>query len=165
VLGLVAVVGVVVQLGFDVDVIAGIAFVVVLAVISAIDLEQLRVPDRIVLPASAGALLWQVAFHRSDLKECLIAGAVGGVFFAITSILSRGAVGMGDAKLALLIGLTLGYGAISAVFLATIIGAVAAAVVLWRGGTDARKTPIAYAPFLAAGAAAALVFGVASPLT
>ena len=71
---------------------------------------------------------------------------------------------MGDAKLAVLIGLVLGEDIVAALFFATLAGAAAAGVVLWRHGRAAGKTPMPYAPFLAAGAVIALLVGTSSPI-
>jgi prepilin signal peptidase PulO-like enzyme (type II secretory pathway) len=136
----------------------------VLAIITAVDLEQMRVPNRVVLPAAAVALLWQLAFHRSDLGEVALAGAGAGLVFLVAFVATRGAVGMGDAKLALLIGIVLGSDVVTALFFATLAGAVGAVAILVRRGSEARKAPMPYAPFLAAGAVIALLVGSSSPL-
>jgi leader peptidase (prepilin peptidase) / N-methyltransferase len=79
-------------------------------------------------------------------------------------VISRGAVGMGAVKFALLMGLVLAQDVITGVFVGTLAGGVAGAVVLWRQGKEGRKTAIPYAPFLAAGALVALLVGASSPL-
>lgn len=146
------------------DAVAAAAFIAVLAVISAVDIEERRVPNRIVLPSAAVALVWQAAFHRDDLWDCLIAGLGAGLFFGIAALLTRGGIGMGDAKLALLIGVVLGREVVTALFVATLAGAIAAGLLLAFGGRDARRRPIPYAPFLAGGAVIALLFATGSPL-
>lgn len=162
--GLIGAAGVAATIGLDRDVIAGVAFVVVLTIISVFDLEQMRVPNRIVLPAIAAALIWQAIFHTGDLGVCALAGVGAGLFFGLAFVLTRGSIGMGDAKLALLIGIVLGQDVITALFFATLAGAIGAGVMLWRQGRDASKTPMPYAPFLAAGAVIALLVGTSSPL-
>jgi leader peptidase (prepilin peptidase)/N-methyltransferase len=162
--GLIAAAGVAATIGLHLDALAGVAFVLVLAVICVFDLEQMRVPNQIVVPAIAVALIWQIAFHRSDLPWVLGAAVGGGLFFGIAAVLTRGSIGMGDAKLAVLIGLVLGEDIVAALFFATLAGAAAAGVVLWRHGRAAGKTPMPYAPFLAAGAVIALLVGTSSPI-
>jgi len=162
--GLVAAAGAVAATGLDVDAIAAVAFVAVLAAITVFDLEQMRVPNRLVLPAAAVALVWQAIFHTDDLGEVVLAGAGAGLVFLVAFVATRGAVGMGDAKLALLIGLVLGSDVVGALFLATLGGAVGAIAIVWRRGSAARKSPMPYAPFLAAGAVVMLLVGSGSPL-
>jgi prepilin signal peptidase PulO-like enzyme (type II secretory pathway) len=163
-LAVVVAAGAVAEIGADRDALAAVAFVFVLGIITAVDLEQMRVPNRIVLPAAAVALLWQLAFHRSDLGEVALAGAGAGLVFLVAFVATRGAVGMGDAKLALLIGIVLGSDVVTALFFATLAGAVGAVAILVRRGSEARKAPMPYAPFLAAGAVIALLVGSSSPL-
>jgi prepilin signal peptidase PulO-like enzyme (type II secretory pathway) len=162
--GVISAAGVTASIGLHLDVLAGVAFVLVLALIAIVDLEQMRVPNRIVVPAIVLALIWQVAFHRSDLAWCFGAGLGTGFFFGVAAVLTRGSIGMGDAKLAVLIGLVLGQDIVTALFLATLGGAVSAAIVLWRHGRAAGKTPMPYAPFLAAGAVLALLIGTSAPI-
>jgi len=161
---LVAGAGVAARIGADVDLVAALAFVAVATAIAIVDMEQFRVPNRLVLPAVVAALVWQAVFHLGDLLTCVIAGAGAALFFLLAFVVSRGAVGMGDVKFALLLGLVLGEDVVTGVFVATLAGAVAGGIVLWREGRAGRKTPIPYAPFLAAGAIVALLVGTASPL-
>jgi len=163
-LALVAAAGAVAEIGADRDSLAAVAFVAVLAIVTAVDLEQMRVPNRVVLPAAAAAFLWQLVFHRGDLGEVALAGAGAGLVFVVAFVATRGAVGMGDAKLALLIGIVLGSDVVTALFFATLAGAVGAVAILMRRGSEARKAPMPYAPFLAAGAVIALLVGSSSPL-
>jgi leader peptidase (prepilin peptidase) / N-methyltransferase len=162
--GFVAAAGIAARIGADVDLIAAVAFVAVATAIAIIDVERFRVPNRLVLPATAAALVWQAVFHHGDFLACLIWGAGAGLFFLVAFVISRGAVGMGDVKFALLMGLVLAQDVITGVFVGTLAGGVAGAVVLWRQGKEGRKTAIPYAPFLAAGALVALLVGASSPL-
>jgi leader peptidase (prepilin peptidase)/N-methyltransferase len=67
-------------------------------------------------------------------------------------------MGMGDAKLALLIGAALGYAALTALLLGTLASGLVAAALLLKEGLSARKRAIPLGPFLAAGAVLALLF-------
>jgi leader peptidase (prepilin peptidase)/N-methyltransferase len=66
-------------------------------------------------------------------------------------------LGMGDVKLALLLGAALGGAVLPALFLGTLAGAAAAVVVLARRGLQARRTTMPYGPFLAFGAIATIL--------
>jgi leader peptidase (prepilin peptidase)/N-methyltransferase len=67
-------------------------------------------------------------------------------------------MGMGDVKLALLIGAALGYAVVTALFLGTVAAGIFAAVMLFKEGSSARKRAIPLGPFLAAGAIVVLLF-------
>ncbi len=144
------------RFGFGLEFVASAAFVATLAVISVIDFEQRRIPNVIVLPAAAVALLAVALLQPDQLKASLVGGIGACLFFLIPALIVPRAVGVGDAKLALLIGLVLG-GAVLQALVVTSFAAGAVALVLILSGGANRKRSIALGPFLAAGAAFALV--------
>jgi leader peptidase (prepilin peptidase)/N-methyltransferase len=132
-------------------------FCAVLVAISAVDLEHRIVPDRIVLPATAVALVAQTALEPS-LEWAL--AALGASLFLFLAVLAYPAgMGMGDVKLALLMGAVLG----KLVGVALMLGMFAALVpglyLLARHGSAGRKMAIPFAPFLALGSVVALFAG------
>jgi leader peptidase (prepilin peptidase)/N-methyltransferase len=68
-------------------------------------------------------------------------------------------MGMGDVKLALLLGAMLGVNVTVALMVGFIAALVPAAAMALRHGTSARKMAIPFAPFLALGGVVALLFG------
>ena len=148
-----------VRFGVGVESLVVAAFCATLAVVSAIDIETRRIPNRIVLPASAVGLLAVALLNADRLGEAaLAAGAAFAVFF-IPGLISARWVGMGDAKLALLIGIVLGADTLNALFLASLGGGLFAAASVALRGRDALATTFSFGPFLAAGAALALLIG------
>ena len=137
----------------------GAFFVSVLVVLSVVDLETRRLPNRIVLPSTLAVLAAQLVFYPERAPEWLLASLGAALFFFIPQLVYPVGVGMGDVKLALLLGAALG----KAVILALLLGALAsfpvALVIVARRGIAARKTAIPFGPFLAAGAIAALFLG------
>ena len=81
-------------------------FCVVLVVLSAIDLEHRIVPNRIVLPAALVVLVAQTALHPSPEWTLGALGASG--FLFVAALAYPAGMGMGDVKLALLLGAMLG---------------------------------------------------------
>jgi leader peptidase (prepilin peptidase)/N-methyltransferase len=128
-----------------------------LVVVTATDLERRIVPNRVVLPAAAAVLALQTTSHPS--AEWAL-GAVGAsLFFFLAAVAKPGGMGMGDVKLALLIGALLGRVTPVAIFLALFLALLPSAVLFVRHGMGARKLRIPFAPFLAAGAVIALFAG------
>jgi prepilin signal peptidase PulO-like enzyme (type II secretory pathway) len=128
-----------------------------LVVVTATDLERRIVPNRVVLPAALAVLALQMVSHPSP--EWAI-GAVGGAGFLFLAVLAYpGGMGMGDVKLALLIGAMLGKTTPVALMLALFMTLVPSAVLFARHGKGARRKAIPFAPFLAAGAVTALFAG------
>jgi leader peptidase (prepilin peptidase)/N-methyltransferase len=132
-------------------------FCAVLVVLAAIDATHRIVPNRIVLPAAALALVAQTAIHPSP-EWALGAVGAAGFLFALALAYPKG-MGMGDVKLALLLGAVLGRSVAVGVMLGTVAALVPSIVLFARHGSKARKMAIPFAPFLALGAVVALFVG------
>lgn len=148
-----------VRFGLDVDAIVAAAFVAVLAAVSLIDVEEHRIPNSAVLPAAAAAAATVAILHPERVAESLLAGAGAALFFFVPAFLAPRLVGMGDSKLALLIGVVLGADVVNALLAAALAGGAAAVVLLVRDGRTARGRAMPFGPFLSAGAALALLAG------
>lgn len=135
------------------------AFVsVVLVVLAAIDLERRIVPNRIVLPAAAIALLGRIALAPGDALQYAFAALLTALFLFVPRLFNADALGMGDVKLGLLIGAALGWGAASALALGFLFVFPVALVIAVRGGlAAARRATLPMCPFLALGALAVLL--------
>jgi prepilin signal peptidase PulO-like enzyme (type II secretory pathway) len=126
--------------------------------VAATDIERRLIPDRALLGAALlWALLWWLARpYPSPLLGAAGAVAFGGVFLAAHLAWPEG-MGMGDAKLAAVLGLYLGWPLCwVGLALGAWAGGAAGLVVLLRTRGDRRAT-LPYGPFLAAGAVAALL--------
>jgi len=123
-----------------------------LVVLSAIDIERGIIPNRIVLPAAAIVLVARLALFPGEASERLLAALLAALALMILQLVGRSWMGMGDVKLALLLGATLGWGVVGAVVIGFLCTFPVAVGVLIRGGLAARKTTIPLGPFLALGA-------------
>jgi len=131
-------------------------FCAVLVVLTAIDLERRIIPNRIVVPAGVVILLGDIAAEPHRAKEWTIAAFATGFGALAVSLASRGGVGMGDVKLAFLLGAGLGWHVLDGLVLAMLATFVVAVAILARRGLAARKETIPFGPFLALGAVLAL---------
>jgi len=144
--------------GFTPDAVVASVFASTLVVLAAIDLERRIIPNRIVLPATAIVLVLNIAAHPSQWVEWVGASAAAFAFFLLIALINPAGLGMGDVKLALLLGAGLGWDVAAALILGTFAAAAYAVVlVLTRPGAGA-KTAFAMGPFLAGGALFALFF-------
>jgi leader peptidase (prepilin peptidase)/N-methyltransferase len=132
-------------------------FCAVLVVLSAIDARHRIVPNRIVLPAAAVTLVAHTAIDPSP-EWLLAALGASGFLFAAALAYPKG-LGMGDVKLALLLGAMLGASVSVALMLGFLAALVPAAVLVARHGPAARKMGVPLVPFLAFGSIVALFFG------
>lgn len=142
-------------------------FFAVLVAISGIDLDHHLVPSRIVYPA-AGASLGLLALasgldHRwHSYEDGLIGGAVAFVALFLVHLAQPRGMGFGDVRLSGLIGLNVGWLGVAHVAVALLTGFVLGAVAgiaLLAAGRAGRKSRVPFAPFLAAGAVVAVLFG------
>jgi leader peptidase (prepilin peptidase)/N-methyltransferase len=132
-------------------------FCVVLVVLSAIDLTHRIVPNRIVVPAALGVLAAQTALQPSPEWALGALGASG--FLFIAALAYPAGMGMGDVKLALLLGAMLGRFVAVGLMVGMVAALVPSVFLLARHGSAARKMGIPFAPFLALGAIVALFAG------
>jgi leader peptidase (prepilin peptidase)/N-methyltransferase len=130
----------------------------VLVVVSRYDLESRVIPNRIVIPAWMIGLLARIIFDPDRWAEWLVASLAAGAFFLVFALAKPGGLGLGDVKLALLIGAVLGWDVIPALLIGTLGSAAFAIILLIREGAAARKRTIPLGPFLAAGAIIAILF-------
>jgi leader peptidase (prepilin peptidase)/N-methyltransferase len=139
---------------------AALLLVFVLAVLLCLawyDVRERIIPNRIVLPAWIVVLCSQTLLRPEHWKEWLIASGVATAAFFVPALLYPPTLGMGDVKLAGLLGAVLGYGVLNGVLIGTLLAGAYSALVLVRRGSAARGTSVPYGAFLAAGAAAALL--------
>src|SRR3982751_2669117 len=149
--------GCVLAFGLTAEAAVAAFFCAVLVAISAIDFEHRIIPNRIVLPATVVVL---VANTLRDPSPQWAVAALGASAFLLTAALIYPAgMGMGDVKLALLMGAALGV-TVPVALMAGMIAAMVPSLVLFaRHGSKARKMGIPFGPFLAIGSVVALFWG------
>jgi leader peptidase (prepilin peptidase)/N-methyltransferase len=135
-------------------------FVAALVAITLIDFEHRIIPNRIVAPLALAAVVLTVVLAPHLLTERLIAGAGAGGFLLVAVLAYPAGMGMGDVKLAAVMGLVLGRAVAPAMLVALIAGTVVGlGVMARRGVTEGRKTAIPFGPFLALGGLVGLFAG------
>jgi leader peptidase (prepilin peptidase)/N-methyltransferase len=132
-------------------------FCATLVVISATDLSHRIVPNVVVLPAAVFVLVAMTALHPGP--EWLLGAFGASLFLFLAALAYPKGMGMGDVKLALLLGAMLGRTVPVALMVGMVAALVPSFVLLARHGSAARKMGIPFAPFLALGGVVALFFG------
>lgn len=143
--------------GLTLHALAAALFCIALVTISATDLEHRIVPNRIVLPATLVVLALMVAWKPS--VEWPLAGLGASLFLFAAALAYPRGMGMGDVKLALLLGVAVGRSVPVALFGGMVFALVPSLVLFARHGSAARKMAIPFAPFLALGGLLALFAG------
>jgi leader peptidase (prepilin peptidase)/N-methyltransferase len=143
-----------------VRIVLGLLLVTALVPITLIDLDHRLIPNKITGPAAVAAVIAIVALDPDFLVEALIAAAAGGGFFLIAALLYPRGMGMGDVKLAGVLGLYLGKAVAPAILIALLGGVlVGAAIIVRKGAKEGRKTAVPFGPFLALGGMIAFFVG------
>jgi leader peptidase (prepilin peptidase) / N-methyltransferase len=145
--------------GVDNDLVLELPFAAVLVAVAAIDLEHRIVPNRIVIPAAVFGLVAAALVDFGQLPELLIAGAAAFTALFVAALAYPGGMGMGDVKLAGIMGLYLGAAVAPALLAAFTAGAGVGLAILAREGVSARKRAVPFAPFLALGGLVGLLAG------
>lgn len=137
-----------------------------LIVIFVYDLKHFIIPDKVIFPAIGIALIYNfyqlltTHYPLSTVLNNLYAAFGATIFFLMIVLISRGKwMGLGDVKLAFLIGLFLGFSNILiALFFAFLIGAIIG-VGLILAKRKTLKSEVPFGPFLVTGTFIALFWG------
>lgn len=137
----------------------GLVFVALLAAITLTDLERRVIPNAILLVGALIATGIVAATDPSSLPERLGAAVGGGGFLLLAALIYPRGMGMGDVKLAAVMGLFLGVSIVPALFVGIALGALAGFWLILRNGSAARKHAVPFGPFLAIGGVVGLLAG------
>ncbi|MGD0114820.1 MAG: A24 family peptidase [Dehalococcoidia bacterium] len=155
-------VGLVIGAGFrfhnagDVAVVA--VYIVVFVTCAATDIAWFRVPNVITYPAIILGLLAGALMPGGSLRTTLEGAATAGGFMLLAFIISRGAMGLGDVKLALFSGIAVGWPLVGNVLMLMALSGGTAAVILLLTRVKGRRDPIPYAPFISAATIAVILW-------
>jgi leader peptidase (prepilin peptidase) / N-methyltransferase len=153
-------VAVVLAEGADSDAWLGLAFVILLVPVTLIDLDHRIIPNTLMLIGTVVAVALVLLTDPGALTEHLIAAAAAGGFLLIAALAYPAGMGMGDVKLAAVMGLFLGRNVGPAMLIALLTGSVVgAAIIAKKGAKEGRKTAIPFGPYLAFGGLVGLFAG------
>lgn len=138
----------------------GLVLVTLMVAVVPIDFEHRLILNKLTYPAAALAPLIGLALDPGFVPEQLISGAAAGGFFLAAALAYPAGMGLGDVKLATVMGLYLGRAVGPAVLVALVSGVVVGAIVVARvGRARGRKVQVPFGPFLALGSILALFVG------
>jgi leader peptidase (prepilin peptidase)/N-methyltransferase len=150
----------VLALGADRDAWLGLAFVALLVPVAVIDIDFRIIPNKLMILGAVAAPSILALTDPGALPEHAIAAAAAGGFLLAAALAYPSGMGMGDVKLAFVMGLFLGRDVGVAMLVALVAGSLAgAAVIAAKGAKEGRRTAIPFGPFLALGGVVALLAG------
>ena len=132
-------------------------FCATLVTVSATDLSHRIVPNVVVLPAAVVVLVAMTVLHPG--AEWALGAFGASLFLFLAALAHPKGMGMGDVKLALLLGAMLGRTVPVALMVGMVAALVPSLVLFARHGKAARKMAIPFAPFLSLGGVVALFAG------
>jgi len=127
-----------VRFGVSGHALVGAIFAAALVLLTAIDLDRRLLPNVIVLPTLAVVLVLQIAFYPGHAVEWVLAALLAALFFFVPMLVYPAGMGMGDVKLAALLGAALGKAVAAAIVAGLLAAAAVALLVLAREGLGAR---------------------------
>ena len=145
--------------GLHAELAVELPFVAMLIAVADIDLEHRVVPNKILLPVAVWGVAASAVVRTGALPELLIAGAGAFTFLLVAALIHPAGMGMGDVKLAGVMGLYLGVSVVPALLVAFLSGSIAGLGLMLHHGSQGRKKGVPFAPFLALGGVVGLLAG------
>lgn len=145
--------------GVGLQLAAVLAILAALIAVTVTDLSSALIPNRLLLIAVMVTAPLVAAARLQAIGDMITGALICGGIMLLVAVIARGGMGGGDVKLSAYIGLVLGWEqGLVALVLGVLLGGLAgiAALVTRRRGL---KDTIPYGPYLAAGAALALLWG------
>jgi leader peptidase (prepilin peptidase)/N-methyltransferase len=152
--------GAVLAHGSAASIVLSVALILIVVPAALIDLEHQIIPNTLTALGAVLALALGLGLDPSGEPARLIAAAGGGGFLLLAALAYPGGMGMGDVKLAGVMGLFLGSAVAPAIFIGLFAGALlGGAILVRRGVQEGRRTKVPFGPFLAFGAVTASFVG------
>jgi len=145
--------------GVGEDLIWQLPFAAMLVAVAAVDLDHKIIPNKILLPAAVWGVASAAIVRLSDLPELAAWGAGAFLALLLAALAYPAGMGMGDVKLAGVMGLYLGSSVIPALFVAFLTGSGVGLAIIARHGSAGRKMGVPFGPFLALGGIVAILVG------
>src|SRR4051794_12423128 len=146
--------------GADRDAVLPLVLLLLLVPIALIDLDRRIIPNKLTGPGALLAVVLGLVIDPAHVPEQLIAGAAAGGFLLVAALAYPAGMGMGDVKLAGMMGLFPGREVGVAMLVALLAGTlVGTAIMARKGAGEGRKTAVPFGPFLALGGVVAVLAG------
>lgn len=131
-----------------------------LLVVFYTDLKYRIIPDEIIFGLIAVSSIYNIFFHRSDIIYYFASAIVLCLFFLFLFLITSGrGMGLGDVKLALAMGLILGFPQIVVAFYISFLTGAIFSAILIMGRKKTVKSTMPFGPFLSLGTVIALFYG------
>lgn len=145
------------QYGISLHLLGASVFSLLLLIIFFIDLEHRIIPNLLTYPGIVLGLIFSAV--NGKLPNAIEAALGAGLFFLLVIVVSRGGMGLGDAKLGAMMGAFLGWPLIGLALIISFVLGGAAGLILVLLRLRTRKDLIPFGPFMALGGMITLFWG------
>ncbi|TDX53034.1 prepilin peptidase [Orenia marismortui] len=133
--------------------------IALLIVCTFIDLKYQIIPNKITYPGIIIFFIISFFFNHITIKSSLLGIVLSGGFLLVIAIVSRGGMGIGDVKLAAMVGSVIGVKyTIIGIFIGSLIGSIISLILIGFNIKD-RKDRIPFGPFIAIGTVVMIFYG------
>ena len=137
----------------------GCVFCLTLLIVTLTDLDHRIIPNKVLIASLVAGVALAVLADAGDLDERVIAAAVAFAVLFLVALVYPSGMGMGDVKLAGLMGVYLGRAVAPALLAGFLAGALFGLALIAKHGSEARKRAVPFGPFLALGGLVGLFAG------
>jgi leader peptidase (prepilin peptidase) / N-methyltransferase len=147
------------KIGLHARLVPALILTALVLVAAVIDLNHRIIPNRINYPGAILVFTTASLAEPHRMAEFAIGGILCFLFLGLAWVISPAGMGLGDVKMALMIGLGTGRYAFVALFAGFCASTALSAFLIMRGGRKALKSSFPFGPFLAVGTVVALMWG------
>jgi leader peptidase (prepilin peptidase)/N-methyltransferase len=148
------------KFGFTPELVPALLLISTLVIVANADLDKRIVPNKVIVPSLVLGVLAQLWANPDQWLTWTLSALIAFAAMFLAALAYPAGMGMGDVKLAAVLGLYLGRAVAPAMLIAFLVGTVVGLVVMaQKGVADGRKTAIPFAPFMGIGGIVALFWG------
>lgn len=148
------------EFGWSIELLPALLFITTLVVVANSDIDLKIVPNQVVFVSLLFGLVAMALAYPDDWVTWTLSAVIAFTVMLLIALAYPRGMGMGDVKLAGIMGLYLGRAVAPALLFAFLTGTIfGLAVMANRGVAEGRKTKVPFAPFMAAGGVFGLFFG------
>lgn len=129
----------------------------VLVTAAIIDIKEHIIPDNLIITGVIIGLTLSLYNPQHGFLDGFIGGMTAGLILLVISYITKGGLGLGDVKLFVCIGIYLGLEDTASAMLISAVLSGLFSLVLISVSSDNKKLEIPFAPFILAGALAAVI--------
>ena len=148
------------KFGWTIELLPALLLIATLVTVSNSDLDKRVIPNAVLFVSLLGGLVAMALAFPDDWVTWLSAAAIAFTVMLLIALAYPRGMGMGDVKLAGVMGLYLGRAVAPALLFAFLAGTIVGiAIILRKGVAEGRKTAVPFGPFMAAGGVLAIFWG------